>query len=152
METELRQLLRKIEEEYEAAYSGMYAFSSGTSRHEFMNAKMENVGRYGVELTKLVGEEEAARLIVQKNDKDYMKGKEVRMIKKATLRAGLIISYRLLPHHRPTHPEKEWHGKILRLHMNEPGLFDNAVVESIEPGCESLVEFVMISQIVSIEP
>ena len=78
-------------------------------------------------------------------------GKEVRMINQATLRAGSMISYRLLPHHRPTHPEKEWHGKILRLHINEPGLVDHAVVESLEPGCESLVEFVMISQIVSID-
>jgi hypothetical protein len=48
METELRQLLRKIEEEYKAAYNGMYAFSSGTSRHEFINAKMENVGRSSI--------------------------------------------------------------------------------------------------------
>src|SRR5260370_32616687 len=81
--SDIKRLLRKIEEEYKAAYNGMYAFSSGTSRHEFINAKMENVGRYGVELTKLVGEEEAARLIVQKNDKDYIKRKEVRMINSA---------------------------------------------------------------------
>src|SRR5260370_8336697 len=97
METELTQLLRKIEEEYKAAYNGMYAFSSGTSRHEFMNAKMENVGRYGVELTKLVGEEEAARLIVQKNDKNYSKGRGVRMSTNPRLHIVSTISYRLLP-------------------------------------------------------
>src|SRR5260370_37635256 len=129
----------------------MYAFSSGTSRHEFMNAKMENVGRYGVELTKLVGEEEAARLIVQKNDKDYSKGRGVRMSNNAALQIGSIISYRLLPHQHPNNPDKEWHGKILHLCINQPCLFDNAIVESIEPGYESLVEFVLISQIVSID-
>ena len=68
METELRRLLRQIEEEYDAAYRGMNAFSSGTTRHAFINARMENRDKWRVELAKLVGEEEALRLMVQEND------------------------------------------------------------------------------------
>ena len=66
METELRRLLRQIEEEYNAAYRGMNAFSSGTTRHAFINARMENIDKCRVELEKLVGEEEAIKLIVQR--------------------------------------------------------------------------------------
>jgi hypothetical protein len=75
METELRRLLRQIEEEYKAAYSGMNAFSSGTARHAFIHARMENIDRCRVELIKLVGEEEALRLIVQENDQKSNEGK-----------------------------------------------------------------------------
>ena len=59
---------RQIEEEYDAAYRGMNGFSSGTTRHAFINARMENIDKCRVELAKLVGEEEALRLMVQEND------------------------------------------------------------------------------------
>jgi len=65
METELRRLLRQIDEEYEAAHSGMKAFSSGTARHAFINARMGNIDKCRIELTTLIGEEEALRLMVQ---------------------------------------------------------------------------------------
>jgi len=68
METEFRRLLGQIEEEYNAAYSAMNAFSNGTARHAFINARMENRDKWRVELAKLVGQEEALRLMVQEND------------------------------------------------------------------------------------
>ena len=68
VETELRRLLRQIDEEYEAAYSGMHGFSSGTARHAFINAKMERIDGYQKELISLVGDDEARRLILQAND------------------------------------------------------------------------------------
>ena len=74
METALRRLLRQIEEEYNAAYSAMNAFSSGTARHAFMNARMENIDTCRIKLTTLVGEEEALRLIVQGNDEGNNQG------------------------------------------------------------------------------
>ena len=67
MESELRRLLRQIEEEYTAVYSGMSAFSSGAARHAFIKARMRNIDTYRIELTTLVGEEEALRLRVQGN-------------------------------------------------------------------------------------
>ncbi len=75
METELRRLLRQIEEEYDAAYRGMNGFSSGTTRHAFINARMENIDKCRVELAKLVGEEEALRLMVQENDGENKESK-----------------------------------------------------------------------------
>ena len=63
METDLRRLLRQIDEEYNAAYSGINAFSSGAARHAFINARMGNIDKCRIELTTLVGEEEALRLI-----------------------------------------------------------------------------------------
>ncbi len=74
METELRRLLRQIEEEYNAAKSGMNGLASGTARHAFINARMENIDRCRVELTKLVGEGEALKLIVQQNDGENSEG------------------------------------------------------------------------------
>jgi hypothetical protein len=68
METALRRLLKQIEEEYNAVYSGMSAFSSGAARHAFIKARMRNIDTYRIELTTLVGEEEALRLMVQGND------------------------------------------------------------------------------------
>ncbi len=74
METELKRLLRQIEEEYNAAYSGMRAFSSGAARHAFINARMVNIDKCRIELTTLVGEEEALRLMVQGNNEGNRQG------------------------------------------------------------------------------
>ncbi|MFL5706371.1 MAG: hypothetical protein ACJ8AG_26645 [Ktedonobacteraceae bacterium] len=74
MESELRRLLRQIDVEYEAAYSGMRAFASGTARHDFINAKMLNIDTCRIELTALVGEEEALRLMVQGNNEGNKQG------------------------------------------------------------------------------
>ena len=74
METELRRLLRQIEEEYNAAYSGMNAFSNGTARHAFINARMVNIDTCRIELAALVGEEEALRLMVQGNNEGNNQG------------------------------------------------------------------------------
>jgi hypothetical protein len=74
MESELRRLLRQIEEEYNAAYSSMNAFSSGTARHAFINARMGNIDKCRIELTTLVGEEEAIRLMVQGNGEETNQG------------------------------------------------------------------------------
>ena len=81
----------------------------------------------------------------------YILKGNVHMNNTTPLRVGSVISYRLLPCQYPTNKDKEWHGKILSLHINTPGLLDVALVESTEPGYELLVEFILISQIVSIE-
>jgi hypothetical protein len=62
------------DEEYNAAYSGMNAFSSGAARHAFMNARMGNIDTCRIELTTLVGEEEALRLMVQGNNEGNNQG------------------------------------------------------------------------------
>jgi len=69
MESELRSLLKQIEAEYNATYNALHGLSSGTSRHDFINARMQNIDGYRKELVKLVGEAEAFRLLLQANDK-----------------------------------------------------------------------------------
>ena len=69
MESELRSLLKQIEAEYNATYNALHGLSSGTSRHDFINARMQNIDGYRKELVELVGEAEAFRLLLQANDK-----------------------------------------------------------------------------------
>ena len=52
----------------------MNAFSSGAARHAFMKARMENIDTCRIELTTLVGEEEALRLMVQGNNEGNNQG------------------------------------------------------------------------------
>ena len=74
METALRRLLEQIEEEYNAIYCGMNAFSSGAARHAFITARMVNIDTCRIELAALVGEEEALRLMVQGNNEGNNQG------------------------------------------------------------------------------
>jgi hypothetical protein len=63
--SEVARLMRQIELEYEAAQRGMYGFAAGTGKHEFINARVENIGRYHEKLKTLVGEQEATKALAQ---------------------------------------------------------------------------------------
>jgi hypothetical protein len=63
--SEVARLMRQIEQEYEAAQRGLYGFASGAARHEFINAKVENIGRCHEHLKTLVGEQEATKALAQ---------------------------------------------------------------------------------------
>jgi hypothetical protein len=63
--SEVARLMQQIELEYEAAQRGMFGFAAGTARHEFINARMENMGRYHEKLKTLVGEQEATKALAQ---------------------------------------------------------------------------------------
>ncbi len=67
------------------------------------------------------------------------------------LKVGAIISYRLLPAERPTHPSRIWRGKVLKAYIGMKYFLDCCRVESLEAGYEELTELVLISQIVSVE-
>lgn len=62
-ESEIAQLMQKIEEEYRAASSGLNGLAI-TAQHAFITARMENIQRCQQELIPLVGsEQEATRLV-----------------------------------------------------------------------------------------
>jgi len=63
--SEVARIKRQIELEYEAAMRGMYGFAAGTTKHEFITAKMENMGRCHEKLITLVGEQEATRALAE---------------------------------------------------------------------------------------
>jgi hypothetical protein len=64
---------------------------------------------------------------------------------------GAIIYYRLLPSQLPVHPEKEWKGWILSIHIEMPGSPYMSLVECLDDGYDLATEFVLISQIARVE-
>ena len=65
-----------------------------------------------------------------------------------TIRIGDIVVYKMLPKDLPVNPDKEWRGKILRIHLDEPRIMDCLYVESLEEGESGMTEIVYLSQIV----
>jgi hypothetical protein len=54
--SEVAQLLTQISAEYEAAQRGLGAFAYGVSKHEFITARMEHMGRLHIQLQSIVGD------------------------------------------------------------------------------------------------
>ena len=65
--SEVARLLEQISEEYEAAQRGLSGFAYGATRHEFITARMENMGRIHNELQSLVGDAAIAMIADQLN-------------------------------------------------------------------------------------
>jgi len=65
--SEVAQLLSQISEEYEAAQRGLSGLSSGSSRHDFITARMENMGRIHTQLHSIVGDAAIAMIADQLN-------------------------------------------------------------------------------------
>ena len=65
--SEVAQLLAQISAEYEAAQQGLSGLSMGTSRHDFITARMENMGRIHTQLHTLVGDAAIAMIADQLN-------------------------------------------------------------------------------------
>jgi hypothetical protein len=69
-ESDVQRLLAQIDQEYQSALLGFSGISLGTSRHDFITARMEGIGYCHEQLVELVGdEEEAARLVVEQMNK-----------------------------------------------------------------------------------
>jgi hypothetical protein len=54
--SEVARLLAQISAEYEAAQRGLTGLAYGTSKHEFITARMENMGQLHSELQSIVGD------------------------------------------------------------------------------------------------
>ncbi len=65
--SEVARLLSQISEEYEAAQRGLTGLSYGTSQHEFITARMENMGQLHIQLQSLVGDDAIALIADQLN-------------------------------------------------------------------------------------
>jgi hypothetical protein len=62
-ESEVARIRRQIEAEIEALQLGMYGLAYGTSRHDFINKRMNSVGTYHTRLADYVGENEANEMV-----------------------------------------------------------------------------------------
>jgi len=65
-----------------------------------------------------------------------------------TVSIGDIVLYKMQHKDLPVNPDKEWRGKILRIHLDEPCLVDCLYVESLEEGETGLTEIVYPHQII----
>ena len=63
--SEIVQLREQIAAEYMAAQWGLNGLAHGTSRHDFISARMEKMGEGHQHLTVLVGEQQAAELVAE---------------------------------------------------------------------------------------
>lgn len=66
--SEVARLLSQISAEYEAAQRGLSGLAYGTARHEFITARMENMGQLHTELHSLVGDAAIAMIADQLNN------------------------------------------------------------------------------------
>src|SRR6266480_7451805 len=67
MPSEVAQLRQRIAEEYEAAHLGLIGYAI-QSRHDFIQARMEQVNTCHEHLVELVGEEKAIEIVMCIND------------------------------------------------------------------------------------
>ena len=61
--SEVTRILAQISAEYEAAQRGLSGLAYGTSKHEFITARMEHVGQLHNQLQSIVGDA-AIKLVV----------------------------------------------------------------------------------------
>jgi hypothetical protein len=66
--SEIVRLLAQISAEYEAAQRGLSGLAYGIAQHEFITARMENMGRIHTQLQSLVGEAAIAMIAEQLNN------------------------------------------------------------------------------------
>jgi len=62
-QSDVAQILKQIEQEYQASKRGLEGLASGSARHDFISKKTENIGKHHDHLTELVGPEQAIALI-----------------------------------------------------------------------------------------
>jgi hypothetical protein len=55
--SEVARILEQIRLEYEAGMNGLSGLTQGGSRHSFITARMENMGKLQEELEKLIGDD-----------------------------------------------------------------------------------------------
>jgi hypothetical protein len=65
--SEVARILAQITQEYEAAQRGLTGLAYGTARHEFITARMENMGQLHSELQALVGDAAIAMIAEELN-------------------------------------------------------------------------------------
>jgi hypothetical protein len=73
--SELQHLLNLIDLEFKAAQQGFYGFAE-TAKHQFITARMENMQRFQERIARMIGEDEAIRLVNEKLSQDQQEPKK----------------------------------------------------------------------------
>jgi len=69
-QSEVARLLSQITAEYEAAQRGLSGLAYGTAQHDFITARMENLGQLHSELQTIVGDSAMALIVDALNSVD----------------------------------------------------------------------------------
>ena len=62
--SEVARLMRQIEMEYEAAQQGLSGYAQ-MARHDFITARMEQIGEHHATLQQIIGEQKAIHFLVK---------------------------------------------------------------------------------------
>ena len=68
-QSEIATLLSQIDAEYSSAQEALHGLASGSSRHDFISARMERIHTVSQRLIETIGKEEALPLIVAALDR-----------------------------------------------------------------------------------
>ena len=68
--SEVSRILSEITAEYEAAQRGLTGLAYGIARHEFISARMENMGQLQRKLKRIVGDAAMALIVDALNNAD----------------------------------------------------------------------------------
>jgi hypothetical protein len=74
--SDVARLKLQIDQEYEAAYRGLYGLASGAACHQFIHRKMERIHRYYQELVIQIGEDAADEMLCILNERYYRRWKQ----------------------------------------------------------------------------
>ena len=64
-EDEIQQLRARIEREHQACVQGLTGLADGTTRHAFINARIERMGQAQEQLKEIIGEEAAGAFLCE---------------------------------------------------------------------------------------
>jgi hypothetical protein len=62
-QSDVAQILKQIDQEYQASKRGLEGLASGTARHDFIQQRTEKIGQCHEHLSELIGPEQAIALI-----------------------------------------------------------------------------------------
>lgn len=63
--SEVARIRQQITDELEAMQNGFSGFATGTARHDFIHARMEQIGNRQEELAEYVGEQDAINMVCE---------------------------------------------------------------------------------------
>jgi len=67
-QSDITRLKQQIEDEYTACQQALFGLAYGTSQHQFITLRMENMEKCRLELVELVGSHEALKIMEEAMD------------------------------------------------------------------------------------
>ena len=70
-QSEVANLMAAIDAQNAAAWNALYGYAEGTTKHDIISAKYEQIWQMKDQLAELVGEEQAVKMVIERlNEED----------------------------------------------------------------------------------